>query len=374
MKSERTDEVDFIRALALVGICIVNVPFMALPIENAFLVPQAGIDRMAAFFVESFFQLKFFLLFSFLFGWGFGVQEASAHRRGLSFRRFYFGRISALAVFGGLHAVLVFTGDILLLYALLGALLWQVRRKAPSELMKIAYLMVPVSLLSLSTLAILVDEFVLVENGLAGGEGYHLAGGFLAASIGRLHEWPATFSFLLLLQGPLAMGAFCTGLVAQRTGFFRRDSEGFKALEKYVPVLLVVAVPTNVLYGATTSGLLAFSREWPDFIGFIGVGIGAPALAAVYLYCFIRAARRFSIPRLLTLAGRNSLSVYIFQGVLTGLVFGGYGLGLFNEHGPFSLLFISVAIAFISIVCIGVYASLFGRGPLEPILRKASGF
>ena len=59
----RFAEVDAVRSLALLGICVVNVPFLAHPIEGA-IIPPAGADRLAQLIVEWLFQGKFFVLFS----------------------------------------------------------------------------------------------------------------------------------------------------------------------------------------------------------------------------------------------------------------------------------------------------------------------
>ncbi|MER2555234.1 MAG: hypothetical protein ABTQ28_18405 [Thauera sp.] len=195
-----------------------NLPFMGLPIEASFVPAEHPIDRMGAFFVEAFFQAKFFLLFSFLFGWGLHQQALSAAQASAAFGWRYGRRLLGLAVLGGLHAVLVFNGDILLLYAVLGLLVWPMRHLEAGTLMRVAQAMVPVGLLSLTVLALLLpDEIV-------GGAG--LAGSYLEATRTRWAEWPATFGFLLLFQGPLAFGAFAAGLAAAKTGFFHRASIG----------------------------------------------------------------------------------------------------------------------------------------------------
>lgn len=119
----RSNEVDIIKMAAPIGICVVNVPFMALPAESVFMPPEGFYNRCAAFIVESFLQLKFLLLFSFIFGWGMAIQSKSAASKGQSFAKRYFRRMAGLAFLGVSHAILVFSADILLLYALLGMLL-----------------------------------------------------------------------------------------------------------------------------------------------------------------------------------------------------------------------------------------------------------
>ncbi|WP_084154356.1 DUF418 domain-containing protein [Nitrincola lacisaponensis] len=372
MDGQRNDEVDVIRMVALIGICIVNVPFMALPVEAVFMVPANAPDMLGAFIVEGLFQLKFFLLFSFIFGWGMAIQARTAERSGQAFSERYFRRLMGLALIGVGHAVLVFSGDILLLYALLGVLLWLLRGSSPRFLIYFAFSMIPVSLACLSVLAVVIDELLKSDMINIGVEGHHLAGSFVQATQGRLHEWPVTFLFLLFLQGPLALGAFSCGLAAAKTNFFVPGNDGFLALRSSLPLLLAIALPCNLLYAMTMSGVIPVTSEWLSFVGFIVIGLGAPALSAIYLYLIIIASRRFSFPLLLLMAGRNSLSTYILQGVTCGFVFSGYGLGLFNQYGLLALVPVSALIGILSMLLVGGYARLFGRGPLEPVLRKIS--
>ncbi len=63
----------------------------------------------------------------------------------------------------------------------------------------------------------------------------------------------------------------------------------------------------------------------------------------------------------------------IYRGILAGLVFGGYGLGLFNTLGNLALLAVALNNALIAMLCVGAFAQAFGRGPLEILLRKISG-
>ena len=60
MSNQRSFEVDVIRMVALIGIGIVNVPFMAIPVTEMFSTPQSSWDQLATVFVEAFFLLKFF--------------------------------------------------------------------------------------------------------------------------------------------------------------------------------------------------------------------------------------------------------------------------------------------------------------------------
>ena len=88
---------------------------LALP-DGGLLSTPEGLDLVASFFVTFFFELKFFLLFSFIFGWGMAIQARSADSRGQSFPRPLFWP-HVVGADGVAHAIWVFNGDILLLYA-----------------------------------------------------------------------------------------------------------------------------------------------------------------------------------------------------------------------------------------------------------------
>ena len=370
----RSNEVDIIRMAALIGICVVNVPFMALPVESVFIPPDSVYDKSAAFLVECFLQLKFFILFSFIFGWGMAIQSRSAESKGQSFSKRYFRRMAGLAILGVSHAILVFSGDILLLYALLGLFLWLIKDFSPRQLMKFAAWMLPLSMIFLTIIAVLIDAVMTDEAILFASIGVvNLGGGFIEATKARFADWPITLGFLVLLQGPLALGAFAAGLAAAKTDFFSENSAGFNLIQQRLPLLIIIALPLNILYAAVVGGIVPEAYEILSLLGFVLIAIGAPALSLIYLYLFIRLSRMIKMPNLLVSAGQNSLSSYVAQGVLAGFVFGAYGLGLFHSLGHAALLPVSLIIAFTAMVFVGAWAKLFGRGPLEPILRQISG-
>jgi len=345
---------------------------MGLPGNAIFTPPEIWFDRVGVFVVAGFFQLKFFLLFSFIFGWGVHIQMRSALLHGYSFKRRYFRRMAGLAVLGVAHAIFVFSGDILLLYSLLGGIFWLVKAWPVKSLLSIGKWMLP---LSVSFILLMIVSFALAGFDELEGASVisHAAGGhFMEATRARLIEWPISFSFVFFLQGPLAFSAFAVGLAAAKSDFFSEQSNGLERIRKKLPLLLILGLPINAFYASFAAGLVSESYYLLELIGFVFVPIGAIALATIYLYCFVRLSRGWKIPNLLTLAGQNSLSTYVAQGVIAGFVFGAYGLGYFNTFGQAALLPIAVIVAALSILLVGCYARMFGRGPLEPILRWIS--
>ena len=362
-RKTRSDEVDVLRGAALLGLCVVNVPFFA-GIDPV-VPPSAPADRVAAFAVATLFQGKFFVLFSFLFGWGFGIGRVptSTARRpsGTSHGR----RLSALFLIGVAHALLVFTGDILVLYALLGALLWTLRDAAPRHLLDIAVAALAVAAIALAGLGILLDE---VSFTLDAAEGHR--GSFADGVRERLREWPFAFGFVLVFNGPIAFAAFCAGLAAARCGFLEPRAASYEALRRRWPPLLGAGLVLNGLYASSAAGLLGDGAG--ALLAFASLAIGGPCLASVYLIAVVELVRRTGVRGSFASAGRLSLSAYVAQGVVAGLLFNGYGAGWYGRVGDAACLAVAVLIhAGVHALC-AFWWRRFGPGPLERILRAAT--
>ncbi|MEV4387065.1 hypothetical protein AB0J68_15310 [Micromonospora sp. NPDC049580] len=140
----RIADVDALRAVALLLILVVNIAFFAsgYPFH---LVPDPAHDswgdQAARWVVEALPAMKAYLLFSFLFGYSFTLQLDSAARRGVDFAPRFRRRLAGLFVLGILHAVLLFQGDILTTYALLGLVLLATRRVAVGTALRAAVLL-----------------------------------------------------------------------------------------------------------------------------------------------------------------------------------------------------------------------------------------
>lgn len=117
---ERIEALDVIRGFALFGICLMNLDFFnrsVLLVGTGMPPGLTGIDYAAAFFTAYFVTGKFWTIFSLLFGMGFAVMLTRAEAAGRSFLGPYLRRIAGLAVFGALHHIFIWGGDILFSYA-----------------------------------------------------------------------------------------------------------------------------------------------------------------------------------------------------------------------------------------------------------------
>ena len=124
---ERIVTIDIIRGFALFGIFLVNMPaFHSADFLRSIYAVEAewsGADYWIDLFFTLFIDMKFFTMFSFLFGLGFYIFMSRAEQKGLKVKSLYLRRILGLFLFGLSHLILLWFGDILHTYALTGLLL-----------------------------------------------------------------------------------------------------------------------------------------------------------------------------------------------------------------------------------------------------------
>src|SRR4051812_46208957 len=134
---ERILALDTLRGVAVGGILLANVlVFFGLtfmPPDRIAALPTAAADSIASFLERVFVDGKFYSVFSLLFGIGFGLQLARGGEAALPrFKR----RLRILLAIGAIHAILIWAGDILMLYALLGFSMPWFARKPDRDLLR----------------------------------------------------------------------------------------------------------------------------------------------------------------------------------------------------------------------------------------------
>jgi uncharacterized protein len=367
MAAPRNPEVDLLRSFALVGICIVNLPILALYDAPEPLREPTGLDEIVYFANVWLLEGKVFPLFAFMFGWGIAGQQASAARDDTAFEFRYIRRLFGLLVLGWLHALLVFAGDILVLYGILGFLVWPFLGFTVRGLVRVALSAVVLAAAASMALGwILVYEF----TGLAEGPG---ASTFIDAVVQRAINWPDTFVFVVLFNGPAAFSAFCLGLAAARIGLLNPDSETYLWLRKRVLPFTLLGLAISFSYATAEAGLQA---ETPSALAIAGMGlgpIGALFLSTAYFVAIVELTRRIRFPQAFVATGQNSLTTYVLQGVIGGAFVSGYGLALGPHLGSAGYLAVAMLVVLLTMLFLRVWQIWFRRGPLEEVLRAITG-
>ena len=139
---ERIGSLDALRGVAILGILVMNIYAFAMAFP-AYFNPLlwGGADELNLGvwrFTHLFFDQRFLSIFAMLFGAGIVLMSERAEAKGRSFTGFYYRRQFWLVVIGAIHAYLIWAGDILVLYALIGMLAYLFRRLKPRTLIIIA--------------------------------------------------------------------------------------------------------------------------------------------------------------------------------------------------------------------------------------------
>ena len=129
--AERVELIDILRGFALLGILVVN--FWGNSGETA-----RGLDKVVSDVLDIAVSSSFYPLFSFLFGLGFALQLSRARAGGANVVRLYLRRMLALFLIGAFHAIVIWNGDILVTYAVLGILLIPLHRVSDRWLLPLA--------------------------------------------------------------------------------------------------------------------------------------------------------------------------------------------------------------------------------------------
>ncbi|MFY8106251.1 MAG: DUF418 domain-containing protein [Elstera sp.] len=350
---------DRLRGFALFGICLVNLPILALPLSGLSIEALGLADAMALLISALLVDAKFFILFSFLFGFGLSVQTAG--RTPEEARRSFFRRLSGLFILGLLHGFLLFPGDILTTYALLGLGLWSLRDASDRVLHRCALLAILVAIPAFTAF----DYFMQTLPSLsADAEAAAISAyrGSLAEILGqRWQDWPEIAPFIVLYNWPMAFAAFCWGLIAGRRGLLAAPDGILSLIHRYRWGLWLGAVFGNGAY------VLAAAATKPDdrWFGMPFLVLGGPCLAMLYAGWIARLDG--GLARILETAGRVSLSHYLGQSLCAVLIFN--GLGFYAEFGYGALFLLSVLIA-AGLTGLGsLWLTVFRYGPAEWLLR-----
>jgi len=347
-------------------------------------------DELAFATMRFFFETKSWRLFSLLFGFGFALQLIRAEERGSKFALVYLRRLIVLFVIGAGHA-LIYTGDILMLYAELGLVLVLFRKVPPKLLLVLSISLLAVfplgraatSFLEPSQTALTTDYSVRLEAARAEIEEERRTH---VAAVGSMREVLANNAHLtnpfarpLGAESGLAIFAlFLLGLYVGRRRFFHDIPKHLQLIRRVfwwgLPIGLVSLGTERIIY--VTTGYEVFgvqqAKILPQLFCDVLFTYGSTLLALGYaagitLLAQHQIGRRLLAP--LGAAGRMALTVYLSGSIMMGTLFYGFAFGNAFWLGPaavtgYAVLFFSILIVF----CIW-WTNRFRFGPMEWLWR-----
>ena len=379
---ERIQALDVLRGVAVGGILLANVlvffGLFVMPSERAAALPTAHADNIARFLERAFVDGKFYSVFSLLFGIGFGVQlsrggDAAVPR----FRR----RLRILLGIGAVHAFLVWAGDILMLYAMLGFTMpWFARRPDRTLLRWVAGLLaVPTVLYVVALAAWMLSGPHAVQGGDVGPPQGILTifeamgrGGLKEGIIGNLVFVGIRWADLIVtVRFPKVLAMFVLGLWTVRAGIALSPSHHRATLQRWRLLGWGVGLPANLI--------AAWSVErWPYLMpsvgGLFGVvmqAVGVPLLAVGYaatIGLLVVDGRR--VITMFGPVGRMALTNYLTHSLICVVLSYGFGFALWWRVGASRAMAIAVVIIAVQIPLSAWWLSRHRFGPVEWVWRR----
>ncbi|RAZ69858.1 DUF418 domain-containing protein [Planococcus maitriensis] len=368
---ERVDAIDLMRGFSLFGILLINMLAFHTPLSyiDPYKWFSGNMDQTIFTGLDIFVQASFYPLFSMLFGYGLMMQFLRAEDYGQPFMPIAVKRLLVLLAFGIIHAFLIWYGDILITYALMGLLLIGMLRLPPGWLLGLGVLLYMLPHLMFTVimfLAVMVDPNIYIgyqeaEQSVAA----YQSGTFAEIFSRRLTDWyyvnnPFSFIILAVTILPLMM----IGAAAAKW----RMIEQAAVKKKTWLVLAASSLAAGLLLKSMP---YLFDKNYA--YQYVQEMFGGPLVAIGYAAIIALLSLNLNFVKALSplvKAGRMSMTVYITQSVIATSIFYSFGLGLYGQVDLLTGTLIAVGIFVIQLIFAELWFSKFNRGPIEMIWRR----
>ena len=367
---------DVLRGFALLGILVVNIQFMGLNSDQGARGEwtQGFANGSATFLIAALFAGKFYLLFSFLFGY----SSNYVIRNDRSNRARWIKRCLVLIAFGALHFTFLWHGDIIFVYGLFGLLLTFFFFRADRTLKIWSRIVFSVStffIVLIGALA-LMAEYLLDEDlgtsTVVSLDEILRSGTFLESIPARLEVWVLGIATGIFLQGGLAFAAFLLGVRLARANFLSSPMDK-AANERLIKKGLILGLPIQIIAAAILlqNEQSAEPSESVYLISLFVSFVTAPLLSMFYVGLIRKLVEeRPNLVLWMKPAGKMSLTIYISQSVITSLIFSPWGFGLFQDLQTWQVFVLAFGIWLLLSYLAAQWLKRFDQGPLEKLVSS----
>ncbi|RIW13620.1 DUF418 domain-containing protein [Algoriphagus lacus] len=390
--NERADILDILRGFALLGIALANYgtlsQYFFISQETRLALPTANVDQWLNGINTIFINGKFYSLFSLLFGVGFAIVFSRNTARGQNGVSVFYRRLGVLALFGLIHCLLIWDGDILFFYAVVGSFLPLFRNVSDKNLLLVALVLI-FSPLLFDAVKVVSDGNWSMGNLIIG----HLQKidqslGITDENVGTWLQVNSSYKDLLqwnssgFLWGwhlrldsnriPKVLAMFLIGLYVGRNGLFLKPEKNKKLLQKLQVAGLTIGISAGLAslwFEHDNQRLPEAGGLWDTLFHALNVAPLSIAYAATLALWYLNPKTK---KILLTLrpVGRMALTNYIMQAVFGIIIFYGIGFGLGSDLGPAYYMPIAIAVFSFQIIYSHLWFRHFTYGPLEWIWRQ----
>lgn len=393
-QTERIDLIDALRGFALLGILMVNMLYMYEPMSSMMLEakPDASVKHIIAeSFIKFFFEGKFYVIFSMLFGFGFYIFLNKSTDNGISTLPIFKRRLFFLLLFGVAHITLLWAGDVLLYYALFGFLLILFIKASDKKIIRwaVTLALIPTFLLSLIVIAVSLSshnpavkteiDFHLQGNETVMNELVERAslvystGSFNEIVLVRIEEYITLLSGSLFFFCPVILSMFLVGFLVGRKGIIANYANNLHLFKKLFWWGLSVGVITNILYMVSFRyAIMNVPDGWSLLASSMhslgGISLGLCYMSGIIIL-FIKGKADLLIKYLVPV-GRMALTNYLMQSIICAILFHSYGFGLFGKVEVWQGIVLTLMIFVSQIVWSICWLNNFQFGPFEWIWRS----
>jgi uncharacterized protein len=393
----RIATLDILRGVAVMGILAMNIVAFAMPMQ-AYFSPVAygggGVEDVATWFVNFVFvDGKMRGFFSFLFGASMLLVVERAAAAGRSGASIHYRRMFWLLLFGLAHLYLIWWGDILSHYALVGMIAYLFHRLSTRALVKwaIALLVVEFAFFASGAVFFFLAQAAAAAPGasaetiaafqsmshdftpLAGaalGEDLALYRGAYADIVGH-RVGAMLFAPLIQLPffGPETLAYMLLGMAGLKSGFLTGAWDRAR-YRRAAAVALAIAVPAYVALAAAN---LAMDFRFPELfaISMAATVPFRPVMVVGYAALVVLLTRRGGLlVERIAAAGRAAFTNYLGTSIVMTTLFYGYGLGLYGHVGRLELYLFVLAMWALMLLWSKPWLERFRYGPFEWLWRS----
>ena len=376
MTMQRDTTPDVLRGFALLGFLIVNIQFMGLSSDQGArgVWTQGFANGSATFLIAALFAGKFYLLFSFLFGY----SSNYVIRGDKSNRARWIKRCFVLIAFGALHFTFLWHGDIIFLYGLFGLLLTLFFFRADRTIViwtRVLFSISTVFIVLFGVLTVIVEYLLKEDLGVPTDSSLDVIlqnGTFLESIPARIEVWLLSISSGIFLQGGLAFAAFLLGLRLARSNFLSSPIDK-AANSRLMKKGLFFGLPIQIIAAAVLlrNEQSTEPSESIYLIALFASFIAAPLLSMFYIGLIRKLVEeRPHLVLWMKPAGKMSLTIYISQSVIASLIFGPWGFGLFQNLQTWQVFLLAFGIWLLLSYLAALWLQRFKQGPLEKLVSK----
>lgn len=365
-----------LRGFALLGIFIANMllfhsPYFYIDPLTYFSTPS---DVASFKLINIFVEASFYPIFAMMFGYGLNMQYEKAVAANKPYAPLMARRMGILMAFGLIHALFIWSGDILFTYGLMGLVMiaivkipskWMLPIAAVVYIIPTGFLIVGTYLFTKAAPGQLLEGFSDIQQIERAITAYG-HGSYGEALVFRIFEWlmiglPAVFMSVFMVL-PLIM----IGAALSKYKLFERAAQ-WKGRIAVISVLFVIA-------GIAVKSLPYWNVS-TYYNTLIQQLVGGPILAVGYAGIIILLCQLglfLTIFRPIASAGRMSLTTYLSQSIIATLLFNHYGVGLYGKVDIETGTLIAVGIFVLQVIFAQLWFMKFKMGPLEWIWRKGT--